>query len=70
QGRRTARTDAATTMRTSLHIAMVAAVVLLLAVTATAHVRMDLMDGYRPQQRRGGGGGSWSFDFMKGLWGG
>uniref|UniRef100_M8BTE9 Uncharacterized protein n=1 Tax=Aegilops tauschii TaxID=37682 RepID=M8BTE9_AEGTA len=57
-------------MRTSLHIAMVAAVVLLLAVTATAHVRMDLMDGYRPQQRRGGGGGSWSFDFMKGLWGG
>ncbi|KAM3297600.1 hypothetical protein ACQJBY_039492 [Aegilops geniculata] len=39
-------------MRTSVRIAMVAAVVLLLATTATAHFRMDLMDGYRPRHGR------------------
>jgi hypothetical protein len=55
-------------MRTSVRIAIVAAVVLMLAATATAHFRMDLMDGYKPQARRSnGGGGGGAFDFMK-LW--
>jgi hypothetical protein len=45
---------------------MVAAVVLLLAATTTAHFQMDLMDGYKPQVRRSSSGGR-TFDFMK-IW--
>ncbi|XP_044962375.1 uncharacterized protein LOC123413506 [Hordeum vulgare subsp. vulgare] len=52
-------------MRAGVRIAMVAAVVLLLAATATAHFRMDLMDGYRPRHGRiRGGGGGFGSSFM------
>ena len=54
-------------MRTSVRIAVVAAIVLLLAATATAHIRVDLMDGYKPQLRRPNSGSGGVFDFMK-IW--